>query len=49
MESILAGFDAVSTRDVMACAATLFDGECLNLEMMGKVGGLGLTADSLQL
>ena len=49
MESILAGFDAVSTRDVMACAATLFDGECLNLEMMGKVSGLGLTADSLQL
>jgi len=49
VENILAGFDAVSTRDVMACAEKLFDGECLKLEVMGKVGGLGLTADSLQL
>jgi len=49
VENILAGFDAVSTPDVMACAEKLFDGECLKLEVMGKVGGLGLTADSLQL
>ena len=33
----------------MACAEKLFDGECLQLEVMGKTAGLGLTADSLQL
>jgi len=49
VENILAGFDAVSTQDVMDCAAKLFDGECLNLEVMGRVGGLDLTADRLQL
>jgi len=49
VEGILAGFDAVSTQDVMDCAEKLFDGECLNLEAMGKVGGLGLTVDRLQL
>ena len=49
VEGILAGFDAVSTQDVMDCAEKLFDGECLNLEVMGKVGGLGLTVDRLQL
>jgi predicted Zn-dependent peptidase len=48
VENILAGFDAVNTQDVMGCAGTLFDGECLNLEVMGKVGGMGLTADALQ-
>jgi len=49
VENILAGFDAVTTQDVMACAEKLFDGECLQLEVMGKTAGLGLTADSLQL
>jgi predicted Zn-dependent peptidase len=47
IETILEGFDAVSIEDVMAIAGRLFDGECLNLEVMGKVSGLGLTADSL--
>lgn len=49
VENILAGFDAAGAQDVMACAEKLFDGECLNLEVMGKVGGLGLTVDRLQL
>jgi predicted Zn-dependent peptidase len=49
VENILSGFDAVTTQDVMACAGTLFDGECLKLEVMGKVGGLGLDVDRLQL
>lgn len=49
IEKILEGFDAVTPQAVMDCAGLLFDGECLNLEVMGKVGGLGLTADSLQL
>src|SRR5512133_1574977 len=48
VENILAGFDAVKIQDVMDIAGTLFDGECLNLEVMGKVGGLGITADSLE-
>ena len=49
VENILAGFDAVSIQDVMACAEKLFDGECLKLEVMGKTADLGLTADRLQL
>ena len=49
LEASLAGFDTVTTQDVLDCAATLFDGECLNLEVMGKVGALGLTTDILQL
>ena len=49
VENILAGFDAVRVEDVRDIAARLFDGECLNLEVMGKVGGLGLTVDRLQL
>jgi predicted Zn-dependent peptidase len=49
MESVLAGFDAVRVEDVTELAARLFDGECLNLEVMGRTGGLGLTADSLRL
>ena len=49
IEKILEGFDAVTPQAVMDCAGVLFDGECLNLELMGKVGGLGLTVDSLQL
>ena len=47
VESILAGFDTVSTQDVQDIAEKLFDGECLNLEVMGKVSGLGITNDSL--
>jgi len=49
LERILAGFDAVTPQDVMGCAEKLFDGECLNLEVMGKTGGLGLTVESLHL
>jgi predicted Zn-dependent peptidase len=49
VENILAGFDAVSIQDVMDCAGKLFDGECLNLEVMGRVGGLEMTVDRLQL
>jgi predicted Zn-dependent peptidase len=49
IENILAGFDGVTTADVMDCAANLFDGECLNLEVMGRTGGLGLEDGTLQL
>ena len=49
MESLLAGFDAVRVEDVAGIAGRLFNGECLNLEVMGKTSGLGLAADTLQL
>ena len=49
VENILEGFDAVQIQDVRDMAATLFNGECLNLEVMGKVTDLGLTTDSLTL
>ena len=48
VENILAGFDAVGIDDVQAMANRLFDGECLNVEVMGKTAGLGLAADDLQ-
>lgn len=48
IENILSGFDTVKSQDVMDIAGKLFDGECLNLEVMGKVSGLGITADSLE-
>jgi predicted Zn-dependent peptidase len=47
IENILEGFDAVTVQDVTHIAEQLFDGECLNVEIMGKVNGLGITADSL--
>jgi hypothetical protein len=49
IEAILAGFDDVKIEEVLAIAGNLFDGECLNLHAMGKVNGLGLTAESLVL
>ncbi len=49
VENILEGFDNVSIQDVQDIAVTLFDGECLNLEVMGKVSGLGLSVDNLKL
>jgi len=49
IEAILAGFDEVKIQDITAIAGNLFDGECLNLHAMGKVGGLGLSAESLEL
>ncbi|MBL0226530.1 MAG: insulinase family protein [Geobacteraceae bacterium] len=49
VENILAGFDDVTSQDLMDCAGKLFDGECLKLEVMGKTSGLGLTADTLRL
>jgi len=49
IEAILAGFDEVKIQDVTAIAGNLFDGECLNLHAMGKVSGLGLSAESLEL
>src|SRR6185369_4789781 len=44
VEEVLAGFDAVTVEDVLKLAGGLLDGTCLSLEVMGRVGGLGLTA-----
>ncbi len=49
MEDVLAGFDAVTVKDVTAMACRLFDGECLNLEVMGRTEGVELSPESLQL
>lgn len=49
IEDILAGFDRITVNDVQEMGRTLFDGSCLNLEVMGKTGSLGLTPDLLRL
>lgn len=49
VEEILEEFDAVTCDDVQRLAIELFDGTCLNLEVMGKTKDLGLTADMLKL
>jgi len=49
IDAILAGFDAVTTDDVQRLGSELFDGTCLNLEVMGKTDGLGLTEGLLEL
>ena len=49
VDEILAGFDAVTVEDVLTLAGELFDGACLNLEVMGRTGGLGLQQGSLVL
>jgi predicted Zn-dependent peptidase len=49
VEEILAGFDAATIEDVLTLAGDLFDGTCLNLEVMGRTSGLGLDEASLVL
>lgn len=49
IDQIIQGFDAVTVADVQTMAERLFDGECINLEAMGKVSGLGITADDLNM
>lgn len=47
VEEVLAGFDAVTADDILRLANDLFDGSRLNLEVMGKTGGLGISGDRL--
>jgi predicted Zn-dependent peptidase len=49
VEEILAEFDAVTVEDVQRLGNQLFDGACLNLEVMGRTAGLGLNEESLEL
>jgi predicted Zn-dependent peptidase len=49
VENILEGFDTVTIQDVIDIAGKLFDGASLNLEVLGKTGGLELSIDSLKL
>lgn len=49
VDEILAGFDAVTTEDIQRLGGELFDGSCLNLEVMGKTGELGLSEELLKL
>lgn len=48
VEEVLARFDAVTTADLQRLANQLFDGSCLNVEVMGKADGLGLTTEMLR-
>jgi predicted Zn-dependent peptidase len=47
VEEVLAGFDAVRAEDIVALADNLFDGSRLNLEVMGKTGGLCLNEERM--
>lgn len=47
VEEILAEFDTVSIEDVHRLSNELFDGTCLNLEVMGRVSQLGFSANNL--
>ncbi|MBT1071768.1 M16 family metallopeptidase [Pelotalea chapellei] len=49
VEEILDEFDAVTSDDIQRLGSELFDGTCLNLEVMGKTKGLGLNVDMLKL
>ena len=49
IEEILAGFDAVSVADVQRLANEVFDGGCLNLEVMGRTTGLDFDVSNLDL
>lgn len=46
VEEVLACFDAVTTADVQRLGSALLDGGCINLEVMGKTGGLGLASEA---
>jgi len=49
VEEVLACFDAVTTEDIQRLGGELFDGSCLNLEIIGKTDGLDLTPEVLQI
>jgi predicted Zn-dependent peptidase len=49
IEQILAGFDAVTRDDVLDIAGRLFDGECLSLDIMGRIEALQLEPGNLNL
>lgn len=49
VDEILAGFDSVTTADVQRLGGELFDGSCLNLEVMGKTAGLGISEELLKI
>lgn len=47
IEEILSEFDKVTTDDVKRLAETLFDGSCINLEVVGRCEEIDLSADML--
>ena len=49
VDEIVEKFDAVTCDNVQQLAVDLFDGTCLNLEVMGKTADLGLNVDMLKL
>ena len=49
IDEVLAGFDAVNVVDVQRLANEIFDGGCLNLEVMGRTGGLNFDVENYEL
>lgn len=49
VEETLASFDAVTPDDIQRLGRGIFDGTCLNLEVVGRTAELGLTSDLLEL
>ncbi len=47
IKEILDGLKRVSAEDVMELASEIFQGDCLTLEMLGKMDGMSITPDSL--
>lgn len=47
IEEVLSCFDAVTSDDILRLAGRLFDGSRFNLEIMGRTGGLELTAEQI--
>jgi len=49
VDEVLGYLDAVTAADIQRLGRELFDSNCLNLEVIGKTDGLGVTAGLLQL
>ncbi len=48
LDEVLECFDAVVAADITGLAGRLFDGRCLNLEIMGRTAGLDLTLEQIR-
>jgi predicted Zn-dependent peptidase len=49
VDEILSCFDDVTADDIRRLGSELFDGNCLNLEVIGNTEGLGLTEELLKI
>ena len=47
LDEVLASFDAVTPDDIQQLSGRLFDGSCVNLEVMGRTEGLQIAVDEV--